>query len=465
MTPRATESTEPTPGGAGREERARVLLERVSARLGDRVLLWRGDRLDGTDVDLLVEDGAAEELAPILADAGLVPRLEPEGHVVWALRSNALPPVDVTRSSEWPGYYPSLAGLRERAVPAGALPRAASPEDRALMLAAEAVHGRPLDKIVRKAGALVAAPGFLRRLEAVARQERFEPLDALIAAPDDLLARARKGRLGYGHALALATRSPAARAAVAARARGRARRLAGDRLPNRGRGAAGRPLLITISGMDGAGKSTAADRIRADLERAGLPVEVAWARLGSEGEMLNRLALPVKRALRREGTVADPVAAGGPTIEKRQRARERSGRRPVLSWIWIAVVAAIHARSYRQAARRRRRGFSLVCDRWMTDALVDLELRYGRHRVAEVVLRRLSPEPDLAVLLEIDAATSIRRKPGDQAERVLREMERLYARSGREAGAVAVDARRPEAEVERELAGLVERARERAAGR
>lgn len=82
------------------------------------------------------------------------------------------------------------------------------------------------------------------------------------------------------------------------------------RSPARRRRQRSAPLLITISGMDGAGKSTAAAVIDTRLRAAGLPAEIVWARIGGESALLNRLATPVKRVLRRSGTVADPVAAG-----------------------------------------------------------------------------------------------------------------------------------------------------------
>ncbi len=223
------------------------------------------------------------------------------------------------------------------------------------------------------------------------------------------------------------------------------------------RGAQLRPLLVTLSGLDGAGKTTAAEDLRARLEARGRPAEVAWARLGAEREVLDSIALPVKRVVRRRGTVSDPEAVGPLATGKVRDPRESSGRRPAVSWVWIAIVALANARSYRRAAaERRRRGVTLVCDRWATDALVDLELRYGRHRLARAILRRLPPRPDLQVLLELDAATAAARKPGDQAERVLREAEGLYETEAAAAGAHRIDARLAPEAIASALLDLVE---------
>ena len=109
----------------------------------------------------------------------------------------------------------------------------------------------------------------------------------------------------------------------------------------------------------------------------------------------------------------------------------------------------------------------MVCDRWLTDSLVDLELRYGRHRGAEWILALLAPRPDLAILLEIDAATAARRKPRDQAERVFAEMERRYGETARRRGLAIIDARAPRREVSAALERLIDQllARSGAPGR
>jgi len=421
-------------------------------------VLWRGDELTGSDLDLLAAGHAADDLAALLSSAGLEPRPAEPGHVVWT--GGALP-LDVLHASGWPSWYPSLSGVLRRAKPRDGSPPIASAEDRLLMLAAEAVAGRPLDKVARRARALLEAPGAAGRLGTLAAGEGMQPLAALVAEPERLRAAARRGRLPYSRAAALAVRSPAARAALRARLVARAARALGRRGAaahrwNSPRGE--RPLLITFSGMDGAGKSTAVEAVERHLRARGVPVHVAWARLGSEGDLLNRLALPVKRLLRRDGTIADPIAAGGPSTVRVQDAREATGRRRTLSWAWIALVAVINARSYRRSADARRDGLSVVCDRWAIDALVDLELRYGGHGAARAALRRLVPRPDLAVLLSLDAATAAARKPDDQARRVLREMERLYAVRASEDDTVVLDAGAPRERVETQVIELVDRA-------
>lgn len=424
------------------EERARSLLAKVAGRVGAGLILWRGPELTGSDIDLLMMPEAELEVARLLAGAGLSASPGDPGHVVWSDGVDGGLELDLLPAGRWPAYYPSLPGViaRLRAQPSG--PPVPSPEDRLLILAAEAVLGRPLSKIERRARPLLAEAGALERLHGLARSEHSEPLALLIGDLERLLARARRGRLPYRAAAGSARRSRPARAALQARVvraiRRRAPRL---RRPRRG-------LIVAVSGMDGAGKSTAARTAHASLLAAGLPASLSWGRfVDTETDVLIRLARPVKRLLGdRQARVADHVAAGGAAAEHLEA--PPSARRSILGWGWVAVVAAVNARGYRRVAGATRNGHHLVCDRWLPDSLVDLELRYGRHSLGALILRRAIPRADLNLLLEIDAATAAQRNPGDQSERILRAMERAYEKQAQDLRLDVVDAAAPIAEVQ-----------------
>jgi thymidylate kinase len=491
------------------------VLAEVHRSLGDGVVLLRGFELSGSDVDLVVLAEAAIELPRLLARSGLEPRPDGAGGTLWvdpgakdAVRIDPMP------ASAWPDRYPPLAGALSRLERGEGLPPVFSAEDRLLMLAADAVLGRPLEKVVPKVRALIGVPGARERLDALAASLGEPALARLVGDPAGLSAAARRGRLPYGRAAAVALRSRAGRAALRTRAAGR---LGASGAPARW-GASGAPaprargplrargLLIALSGMDGAGKSTVAHALAGRLEAAGAPATTAWGRLAGETRTLDRIATPVKRVLRPRGTVADPLAAGerarppeaasarpeggsdetadaervaehartaaagglartDAAGERGEAAPQTRARGGASARAWVVVVAAVNARTFRRTARARRGGRAVVCDRWATDSLVDLRLRYGRHRLAERLLRLAAPRPDLALLLRLDADTATRRKPGDQDERVLADMERLYedvARDREAAGDrrfVAIDARRPLDEVIEAAWAEVERVR------
>ena len=426
------------------EGAARALIALVAREVGPGAILWRGDGLGGSDVDLLVLPTAEARLAAMLAASGMRPAVSDPGHVMWTTPDGPDVAIDVLAAAQWPAYYPSLDGVRKRAsAPDGDLP-VASAEDQLLILAAEAVGGRPLEKVVRKARPLVEAPGARERLAGLAVVEGMEPLAALVADPARLERRGRRGRLSYPRAFLAAVRSRAARVALRERV---VSRLGIRRRPRRG-------VLVTLSGMDGAGKSTFTAAVRAHLEAKGLPVHDEIVRIGRRGDTLDRIAVPVKRILRREGSTADPVAAGDEAAKASGRAPEESPRRGI-GWIWTLIVAAENALACRRVAGRRRET-NVVTDRWLTDHLVDFELRYGRHPLGSRILRTGVPRADLAVLLEIDAATSAARKPGDQAPSVTARMEERYSAVASELGLIRVDGRAPREDVEAAVLSLVD---------
>ncbi len=427
------------------EAAARGLMAEVARDLGPATILWRGAGFGGSDVDLLALPGAEARLTATLARAGLRPALSDPGHLMWSAADGPGLQIDVLSAGSWPAYYPSLDGVAARATRTDGLPPVASAADQLLIVAAEAVAARPLAKVLRRARPLLETAGARRQLDEVASAEGLEALAALIVDPDRLERRARKGRLPYPAAAAVAIRSPAARRALRERIAGRVDRT--QRRANHG-------VLVTLSGMDGAGKSTLTAAIRAHLEAAGLPARHEIVRIGRDTAALDRIAAPVKRVLRRGEPIADHLAAGDAGNDTADREPDLTPRRGV-AWIWAAVVAAQNALHCRGIARRRRYE-SIVADRWLVDHLIDFEFRYGRHGLADRILRTGVPRPDLAFLIEIDAATSALRKPGDQVPAVLARMEERYPVLAAEFGLIQVDGTAPREEVEAIVLAIVD---------
>lgn len=211
----------------------------------------------------------------------------------------------------------------------------------------------------------------------------------------------------------------------------RDRRCCQDLVPVHARRASlARPLLGQQSGPGGRTRN-AVEGQHGGLQTAGIPAEVAWARLGSEREMLVRIGNPVKRLLRPKVRIADPVAAGGSVVEWGINSPQLRARRGLVAAVWIAIVALVHT----------------------APTAVPAE---SAAEVAEMILRRLTPRPDLAILLEIDPSTAAARKPHDQPRQILAEMEHLYERKARTGKLVHVDARKTPEEVEVRLSELVD---------
>lgn len=180
-----------------------------------------------------------------------------------------------------------------------------------------------------------------------------------------------------------------------------------------------RRVVVALSGVDGAGKSTLARVLVDDLRRAGVPATVVWSRPGMRLGLLAGVAKVAKRAL---GERPEPgvrsVAAGDTRVP-----RSRQG---ALGLLWAtAVVASYVADSWRFHIAAQG---VVVYDRHAVDAAVTLDVLYGgldlrAHRAA---VNRLLPRPDVHVYLDVPADVAVARKPGDTiGERAVhRQLER-----------------------------------------
>ena len=411
------------------------------------VVLWRRDTLEGSDVDLLVRPGRDLAVVEALGSLGLAPWPERPGQATWRAPGEQVV-LDVWSSWAWPGVYPPLDGLLERAAPGVAGLDVAAPEDRLLAYAIDAIAGRSLASLRPRVVAALSEPGARERLEALARAERMSGPARLVSEllPDDeVLPLGRAVRAGLG--------SRRGRMALLERVLGRRP----ARVPGRPQRRPGR--LLALSGPDGSGKSTTGLALAVELQHRGRPAIVMWTRLGVENGKLERVAGLIRRALARAPGASSAVDPASPVADRPARPTNAStpgARRlsDVVVPVWALLVAMAYVRHCRRGQRVRRAGVDVVCDRWLADALVDLRLRYGRQPLAERLLRAAMPRPDMAALLEIPADVAACRKPEDQDTETLMQMLRLYEEAAERLGLTRIDANRPPATVRADLLRL-----------
>lgn len=174
-------------------------------------------------------------------------------------------------------------------------------------------------------------------------------------------------------------------------------------------------MLITFSGLDGAGKSTLIDFVSTTLEGEHRAVRVLH--LNDEVGIYAVLrALRDRIVGRREAALAP--GAPDPKSQKLQRPAPRGWRgvasrwrtalvwnKPVRRLLYVVDLAIFQClRLWLEAIRGR----VLIMDRYFYDTLVDVT--NGRPRVWTRVLERLTPEPTIPVFLDISPEESFRRK-------------------------------------------------------
>lgn len=209
-------------------------------------------------------------------------------------------------------------------------------------------------------------------------------------------------------------------------------------------------FVVALSGLDGSGKSSQALALRTVLQDLGRDVAVQWTRL-SASPLLDVVALPVKRVLRSVRGTAAPSRLPGPAVSP------GSARGSALDWGWGAVLAGVDGLERRRAVGvHLRQGRAVLCDRWVLDSLVQLQVDYGRAGpLPRGLLTALAPAPLAAFLLDVDAVEAHRRKPEQYDALQLAAQADSYRRAAAELGVTVLDGTRSREQVTEQVARAV----------
>lgn len=172
-----------------------------------------------------------------------------------------------------------------------------------------------------------------------------------------------------------------------------------------------RPMLITLSGVDGSGKTAHADALRRAFEECEIDVKSVWSRGGSS--RLTDLALASVKLFMRQPGSADLVG----DTRRAQVARKRTWfRRPALRLGWLFLVTFdLMINYWARIAWPLLRGSVVVSDRYVYDAIVELAVLADRTQIVESFAARLllfaTPHPHRGYLLDLPPDEAISRKP------------------------------------------------------
>ncbi|HEY0794365.1 MAG TPA: thymidylate kinase [Acidisarcina sp.] len=162
-------------------------------------------------------------------------------------------------------------------------------------------------------------------------------------------------------------------------------------------------LLVTFSGIDGAGKSTQISHLRAKLEAEGLTVrlltfwdDVAWLKL-----MRRNLGSKIFKGDLGVGTPEKPICR-----------RDKNVRSPLMTVFRLGIYFA-DAISLNKIARRalRSRSDVVIFDRYIYDELANLNLGNSFTRLYLRAIVKVVPKPEISFFLDADPQQAWGRKP------------------------------------------------------
>jgi thymidylate kinase len=162
-------------------------------------------------------------------------------------------------------------------------------------------------------------------------------------------------------------------------------------------------MLVTFSGIDGAGKSTQISKLRKSLVAAGLSAECfAW---WDDVAVLRALREAMSRCILK----GDP-GVGTPDRPINRRDKNVSSCSLTLTRLLFSLMDTAHL-AFMVAKIRRRKCEVVIFDRYIYDELANLPLPRPAVRVYVRTLLKFVPRPDLACLLDADPVEARRRKP------------------------------------------------------
>lgn len=161
-------------------------------------------------------------------------------------------------------------------------------------------------------------------------------------------------------------------------------------------------LLITFSGLDGAGKSTQINLLVQRLHTKGEHTKYFWSRGGYTGLMVQSKDL-MRLILGRK------IPTSGPSRQRTQMLRKRWVRQ---LWLMLAILDLIRIYGF-QLRYWLWKDYTIICDRYIWDTLVDFQLNFREENIGEWwlwrILVRITPSPNASFLLLIPVDESINR--------------------------------------------------------
>ena len=163
------------------------------------------------------------------------------------------------------------------------------------------------------------------------------------------------------------------------------------------------PLIVSFSGIDGAGKSTQIQKLREYLASHGVAVKelTFWD---------NVVMFPALRAGFSRRVLQSDGSIGTPEKPAERRDKNRQNAPLLLGRSVLYLLDVLNLRRIFSKAKAENSGV-VIFDRYIYDQLAALPVRtWWAHALAQLLLR-LAPKPDLCYVLDADPEVARARKP------------------------------------------------------
>jgi len=191
----------------------------------------------------------------------------------------------------------------------------------------------------------------------------------------------------------------------------------------------GRKMMVSFSGIDGAGKSTQIANLCAHLHAAGKRVSIVtfWDDVATLKSMREGAGHKIFKGDKGVGSPDAPIER-----------RDKNVRSPLMTMVRLGLYF-LDTLSLRRATRRVLRSESdvIIFDRYLYDELANLNFNRGILRLYVRLLLRLVRRPDVSLVLDADPVEARKRKPEYPLD-FLHENREAYLRLARVLGGFTV---------------------------
>jgi thymidylate kinase len=221
----------------------------------------------------------------------------------------------------------------------------------------------------------------------------------------------------------------------------------------RPRTAVRRPVIVTFSGLDGAGKSTQTRLLRERLTQHGIRAEIEWVPIAINPS-IGHIKTVGKRILGSLERGRRPPADTQHDTAELDPGKRLVRRSPVVRHVWSTFVTLANVLSHWRSYLRHLRAEVVIFDRYSLDTAVKLHTWYGELGNVEFqswLIRRLSPRPLSGFLLDVPPERALARKVDKWELPTLTTQAALYRDHCDRYGVRRLDGERPVEELAEEI--------------